>query len=90
MMPYGSYQLYQIERPKTPAEIRRANEQRGELSRTLSMAWHEAVRPAGVLLALVGRGRARDQARQTAQSRPALPEPSPAAADHRDRATVRC
>ena len=27
MMPYNSYRLYQIERAKSPAEIRRADEQ---------------------------------------------------------------
>lgn len=46
MMPYGAYQQYQIERPKSAAEIRRANEQMGELSRTLSSAWLGATRPA--------------------------------------------
>jgi hypothetical protein len=29
MMPYQSYQVYQAERPKTAAEIRRADEQLG-------------------------------------------------------------
>ncbi|HXB49522.1 MAG TPA: hypothetical protein VNW50_17295, partial [Streptosporangiaceae bacterium] len=33
MMPYQVYQLYQAERTKTAAEIRRADEQLGELSR---------------------------------------------------------
>jgi hypothetical protein len=57
MMPYGSYQLYQIERPKSAAEIRRASQQQGELSRSLSTVWRNAKRRTGTALALVGRGR---------------------------------
>ena len=60
MMPYSTYQLYQIERPKSAAEVRRADEQLGEISRTLSTAWHRASRPTGAVLALLGR---RDVAR---------------------------
>jgi len=52
MMPYQVYQLYQAERTKTAAEIRRADEQLGELSRTLSSAWHHATRPRAVLRVL--------------------------------------
>jgi len=33
MMPYGAYQLYQAERIKSAAEIRRADQQLGEMSR---------------------------------------------------------
>jgi hypothetical protein len=62
MMPYSAYQLYQAERTKSAAEMRRADQQLGELSRTLSSAWHYATRPAGALLALAGRPRRRDQA----------------------------
>jgi hypothetical protein len=90
MMPYGAYQQYQIERPKSAAEIRRANEQMGELSRTLSSAWLGATRPAGALLALAERRRTRDRARQTAPSHLALSEPQTAAAGHCGRATARC
>jgi hypothetical protein len=32
MMPYQAYQLYQIERPKSQAEIRRADEQLGRMA----------------------------------------------------------
>jgi len=32
MMPYQAYQLYQIERPKSRAEIRRADEQLGRMA----------------------------------------------------------
>lgn len=52
MMPYQVYQLYQAERPKTAAEIRRADEQLGELSRAFSSAWQHATRPQAVLRAL--------------------------------------
>ena len=58
MMPYQAYQLYQVfqlypaERPKTAAEIRRADEKLGERSRALSSAWHHAPRPMVVLRAL--------------------------------------
>lgn len=65
-MPYGAYQLYQAERTKSAAEIRRADAQLGEISRTLSSAWHHASRPAGALLALLGRPRRRDQAESAA------------------------
>jgi hypothetical protein len=54
MMPYQVYQLYQAERAKTAAEIRRADEQLGELSRAFSSAWQHATRPRAVLRALVG------------------------------------
>jgi hypothetical protein len=52
MMPYQVYQLYQAERTKTAAEIRRADEQLGELSRAFSLAWQHATRPRAVLRAL--------------------------------------
>jgi hypothetical protein len=64
MMPYGSYQLYQAERTKSAAEIRRADKQLGEMSRTLSAAWHHVSRPTGALYALLGRRRPRIRARQ--------------------------
>jgi hypothetical protein len=47
MMPYQVYQLYQAERTKTAAEIRRADEQLGELSQAFSSAWQHAARPQG-------------------------------------------
>ena len=64
MTPYGSYQLYQIERTKSPAEIRSADQQIGEMSRTMSSAWHHVSRPTGALLALPGRRRPRTRAPQ--------------------------
>ena len=54
MMPYQVYQLYQAERTKTAAEIRRADERLGELSLALSSAWHHATRLKAVLRALPG------------------------------------
>ena len=54
MMPYQVYQLYQAERTKTAAEIRRADEQLGELSRAFSSAWQHVTRPQAVLRALAG------------------------------------
>jgi hypothetical protein len=54
MMPYQVFQLYQAERTKTAAEIRRADDRLGELSQALSSAWHHATRPTAVLRALAG------------------------------------
>jgi hypothetical protein len=54
MMPYQVYQLYQAERTKTAAEIRRADEQLGKLSRAFSSAWQHAPRPKAALRALAG------------------------------------
>jgi hypothetical protein len=54
MMPYQVYQLYQAERTKTTTEIRRTDEQLGELSRGLSLAWHQATRPKALLRAILG------------------------------------
>jgi hypothetical protein len=59
MMPYQSYQLYQAERPKTAAEIRRADEQLGRMAESVSRLWQHATRPVALL-------RDRDQARQPA------------------------
>jgi hypothetical protein len=64
MIPYGSYQIYQAERTKSASEIRRADKQLGEMSRTLSSAWHHVSRPTGAPLALLGRRRPRIRARQ--------------------------
>jgi hypothetical protein len=36
MMPYQSYQIYQAERPKSAAEIRRADEQLGHMAENVS------------------------------------------------------
>jgi hypothetical protein len=49
MMPYQSYQLYQAERTKTAAEIRRADEQLGHMARNLSLLWQHASRAMALL-----------------------------------------
>ena len=54
MMPYQSYQGFQAERPKTAAEIRRADEQLGHMAENISWLWRHATRPIALL-----RGQAR-------------------------------
>ena len=49
MMPYQSYQLYQAERPKTAAEIRRADDQLGRMAESVSRLWLQATRPVTLL-----------------------------------------
>ena len=44
MMPYQSYQIYQAERPKSAAEIRRADEQLGHMAKNVSWLWQHAIR----------------------------------------------
>jgi hypothetical protein len=61
MMPYQSYQVYQAERPKTAADIRRTDAQLGHMAENISWLWQHATRPIALL-----RGRDR---------RPARPEP---------------
>ena len=48
-MPYQSYLVYQAERPKTAAEIRRADEQLGHMAETASWLWRRATRPIDLL-----------------------------------------
>ena len=50
MMPYQSYQIYQAERPKSAAEIRRADEQLGHMAENASRLWRHATRPIALLL----------------------------------------
>ena len=45
MMPYDSYRLYQIERAKSPAEIRRADEQAARLAAVVSSVFRDITRP---------------------------------------------
>ena len=45
MMPYDTYRLYQIERAKSPAEVRRADEQAARLASTASSLFHSITRP---------------------------------------------
>ena len=49
MMPYQSYQVYQAERPKTAAEIRRTDEQLGQMAERVSWLWCHATRPIALL-----------------------------------------
>jgi len=49
MMPYHSYQIYQAERTKTAAEVRRADEQLGHMAETASWLWCRATRPITLL-----------------------------------------
>jgi hypothetical protein len=45
MMPYSSYRLYEIERAKSPAEIRRADQQAGHLAAAVSSLFRGIMRP---------------------------------------------
>jgi hypothetical protein len=45
MLPYDTYRLYQIERAKSPAEIRHADEQAARLASTASSLFHGIMRP---------------------------------------------
>lgn len=45
MMQYQSYAIYQAERPKTVAEIRRADEQLGHMAESVSWLWRRATAP---------------------------------------------
>ena len=49
MMPYQAYQNYQVGRPKTAAEIRRADEQLGHMAENVSWLWQRATRPITLL-----------------------------------------
>ena len=45
MMPYDIYRLYQIERAKSPAEVRRADEQAARLASAASSLFRGITRP---------------------------------------------
>jgi hypothetical protein len=49
MMPFQSYQLFQAERPKAAAEIRRADEQLGHMAENVAWLWQHAIRPIALL-----------------------------------------
>jgi len=51
MMPYRVYQLYQIERPKSAAEIRLADERLGKAAASVSRLWRRAAEPIAVVRA---------------------------------------
>ena len=44
-MPYDTYRLYQIERAKSPAEVRRADEQAARLASAASSLFRGITRP---------------------------------------------
>jgi hypothetical protein len=46
MIPYDTYRSYQIERPKSRSEIRRADEQAGYLAAAVSRLLHRLASPA--------------------------------------------
>jgi hypothetical protein len=46
MMPYDTYRVYQIERAKSPGEIRRADEQAARLASAVSWLFRGIMRPA--------------------------------------------
>ena len=48
-MPYQVYQLYQIERPKSAAEIRFADEQLGRAAESVSRLWRRTAEPMVVV-----------------------------------------
>jgi hypothetical protein len=60
MMPYQSYQIYQAERPKSAAEIRRSDEQLGQMAQNVSWLWQHAIRRI-----TLSRGQDRQPARST-------------------------
>jgi hypothetical protein len=45
MMPYQPYHVFQAERPKSRAGIRRADEQLGHMAENVSWLWPHATRP---------------------------------------------
>jgi hypothetical protein len=49
MMPYSSYRLYQIERAKSPAEIRHADEQAARLASAAWSVFRSFTRPFRVM-----------------------------------------
>ena len=46
MMPYDTYRLYQVERAKSCAEVRRADDQLGRLASAASSLFRGITRPA--------------------------------------------
>lgn len=55
MMPYQAYQLYQIERPKSRADFRRADEQLGRMAESVT-ALRERIAQAATVRARSLRG----------------------------------
>jgi hypothetical protein len=49
MMQYQTYQVFQAERTKTAAEIRRTDDQLGHMAQNVSRMWQHATRPIALL-----------------------------------------
>jgi hypothetical protein len=45
VMPYDTYRTYQIERAKSPADVRRADEQAARLTSAISWLFRDITRP---------------------------------------------
>ena len=45
MVPYDTYRIYQIERAKSPAEVRRTDQQAAQLASALSSLFRGITRP---------------------------------------------
>ena len=45
MVPYDTYRIYQIERAKSPAEVRRGDQQAAQLSSAVSSLFRGITRP---------------------------------------------
>jgi hypothetical protein len=56
MVPYNTYRIYQIERAKSPAEVRRADQQAAQLASALSSLFRGITRPVRRAAAIPGRG----------------------------------
>ena len=54
MMPYQAYQLYQIERPKSRAEIREADERLGHMAKSVTALRERMAQPVTRALSLLG------------------------------------
>jgi hypothetical protein len=54
-MPYDTYRLYQIQRPKSPCEVQRADEQAARLASAISSLFRGFRRPASHSEAASGR-----------------------------------
>jgi hypothetical protein len=52
MVPYDSYRIYQIQRTRSLAEIRRADEQAARLAATVSWVFRGITRPVRAMRAL--------------------------------------
>jgi hypothetical protein len=77
MMPYDTYRLFQIERAKSPSEVRRADEQAARLAFGISSLFRGVMRP---VRAVRRPSRPRCAARPARPDRPATLAAKPARA----------